>query len=375
MKIGLVFTNDWELFGDGSGDYFEVQHNPLLDLLNVFEKHGAKLSIMAETYQQIKHKEHINENPKFKEITEAWESVLKESYSKGHDVQLHIHPQWKESKLVDGEWILGTNWSIGRRNEDEIYDIIKECNDYLESVIQNVNTDYNCNVYRAGAYYIEPSEKVLETLRKLKFECDTSVTKGTFVENYYDYRDAFSNIIPWKIGNKGVKYVDNNSDMIELPIYSNISIDSEGIKKFFPKLYYKFKFGVSIADSELDWMNERDRIKSIRYPSSRRAYKKHENKNLSWYLNKIISKNAIQLDYDYIPSSAFVKIIGNIINNSKLKKYDFLPVIASGHVKDMHNTENIESILSSLNKLYPNQIEYLKISEAVEKTKEQIIRK
>ena len=65
MKIGLVFTNDWELFGDGSGDYFEVQHNPLKDLLKVFDKYNAKLSIMAETFQQLKHREHIESNLKF----------------------------------------------------------------------------------------------------------------------------------------------------------------------------------------------------------------------------------------------------------------------------------------------------------------------
>ena len=52
MKIGLVFINDWELFGDGSGDYFKIQHQPLLELLDTVELHGARLTVMAEVAQQ-----------------------------------------------------------------------------------------------------------------------------------------------------------------------------------------------------------------------------------------------------------------------------------------------------------------------------------
>ena len=25
VKLGLIISNDWELFGDGSGDYFKIQ--------------------------------------------------------------------------------------------------------------------------------------------------------------------------------------------------------------------------------------------------------------------------------------------------------------------------------------------------------------
>jgi len=52
MKLALILTNDWELFGDGSGDYFEIQHKPLEELLDTVEDHGAKLTVMAEVGQQ-----------------------------------------------------------------------------------------------------------------------------------------------------------------------------------------------------------------------------------------------------------------------------------------------------------------------------------
>ena len=55
MNLGLIITNDWEVFGDGSGDYFELQHKPLEALLKVVEEYGAKLTVMAEVGQQWAH--------------------------------------------------------------------------------------------------------------------------------------------------------------------------------------------------------------------------------------------------------------------------------------------------------------------------------
>lgn len=377
MKLALIFTNDWELFGDGSGEYFEIQHNPLQELTNLMSQYGAKLTIMAEVFQQLKHIEFSNNNNSLKNITDSWEKILQDSYSKGHDVQLHIHPQWNEAKFENNEWQLGDNWSIGKRSKDQIEKFISDGKSYLEEVIRKVDENYSCNCFRAGAYYIEPSASVIEVLNLNNFICDTSVTKGTYVDSYYDYRQAYSNILPWGIGSEGVTQKSNNPRLTEIPIHSAISIDSEAFKKYVPILYYKARFGISPSKSELEWMKQRDSIKRIRYPSSRRAYKKHENKNLSWYINKILSKNAIQLDYDYVPASAFVKMLENIFNDKALKKYRstdiVIPIIASGHVKDMHNTDNVKGILDGIDNKLKDKVVYSKLSEAVESANRNLI--
>lgn len=377
MKLALIFTNDWELYGDGSGDYFEVQHQPLTDLTNLMDSYGAKLSIMAEIFQQVKHEELSESNSEFKKISDAWKEILRKSYSKGHDVQLHIHPQWNEARLENKEWILGDNWSIGKRSKEQIDAFIKMGKSYLERTISEVNSNYKCEVFRAGAYYIEPSSNVIDTLNQNEFICDTSVTKGTYVDDYYDYRKAYSNILPWSIGSEGVIKKNDNSKLIELPIHSAISIDSEALKKFAPDIYYKLRFGVSLSEAEKSWMRERDKVKSVRYPVSRRAYKKHENKNISWYINKILSVNAVQLDYDYVPSSVFIKILKNLFEDKQLAKYKnkdiIIPVVASGHVKDMHNTDNVKRILEGIKSELSDKVEYWTISEAAKYSKENLI--
>ena len=79
MKIGLILSNDWELFGDGSGDYFEIQHKPLESLLSTVENHSAKLTVMAEVAQQWAHQKIREQEPWADEVVFAWEAMLKET--------------------------------------------------------------------------------------------------------------------------------------------------------------------------------------------------------------------------------------------------------------------------------------------------------
>jgi hypothetical protein len=370
MKLALVLTNDWELFGDGSGDYFEIQHNPLLELLNLLDKYNAKISVMAEVFQQLKHIEYSFNDSNLQKIVNDWETILKETISRDHDVQLHIHPQWSEANIKDGKWQLSTNWAISKYSDDEIYNFLKIGKEHLEKIIHPIKHDYQCNVFRAGAYYIEPSEIVIRNLKKLNFKGDTSVTKGLISRGYFDFTDAESNVIPWFISEKAVKYKDDYvRNILELPIYSEIIYDSALLKKFFPSYYYLLRFGIVPKSEELTWAKERDRIKRKRYPVANRLYKQNEKKDLQWYMRTILSKRSIQLDYDYIPASIFTQLLKRIFNNKLVKeyfkKYEFLPVIASGHVKDMHSTLNIENILKNINNDMSNKVEYWTLTEAL----------
>ena len=100
--IDLVFTNDWELFGDGSGDYYELQHNPTENLLELLELNQAGVSFFVEIGQLITFKN--SKIPKYEKIAEDCERLIKKIYSNGlNDVCLHIHPQWF---FAEFEWCL-----------------------------------------------------------------------------------------------------------------------------------------------------------------------------------------------------------------------------------------------------------------------------
>jgi len=369
MKIGLVFSNDWELFGDGSGDYFSLQDKPMREMLAIAQDYGAKVSIMAETAQQLKMKEFTDNDEKLSQQTLAWEDLVKCAVKKGNDVQLHLHPQWFESEFIDSRWQLNMNKLSLAEFEQAVYvDWISKSKKYLEYLLKSEKPDYNCSIFRAGAYYIEPSAMLIPFLLDAGLEADSSVTKGISAENRYDYKDAFSNIIAWNADYSTVKH-KGNSPLIEMPIYSLAGYESEVLKKFLPNLYWYLKCGKVPNNDELNWSKKRDEIKEKLYPRNKRFYKANQKKNLRWFLSKFIDKKYLQLDYDYIPASVFAYLVLDLLESKKVREqfanFDILPIISSGHIKDAWNNDNFKSILQILEKKGKNKIEFITISEAL----------
>lgn len=367
MKLSLVLTNDWELFGDGSGDYYEVQHKPTLDMLQVLKDHGAIMSFMAEVMQQLTFKKHSEDNGERSNIVRDWEKILQKAFLEGHDAQLHIHPQWMDAKFENNEWVLDNeSWSLGEQTPEVINDLIETCKNYLETVIKMVDEKYNCTVFRAGAYYIEPSKNVLPYLINHNIISDTSVTRGFYVPNKYDYREVPSNSFPWNVGDLLTRGEKEYTGFLEFPIYSNEVLRSELLEKFLPIIGYTLFFGNKPSKKELKWAKKRDSVKATRYPVHRRPYKKHTKKDIKWYMSKILTKSNLQLDYDYIPATIFVELLKNIIDDRNNWEYFdkgfSIPVVASGHIKDAHTNENLKWILEKIEKL-GGDVQYRTISE------------
>lgn len=371
MKLGLIFTNDWELFGDGSGDYYEVQHKPLEELLQVFKSYNAKLTIMAEVGQQLTFKKYSVDDQYFEKISSDWEMILKKSISMGNDVQFHFHPQWTKSSFDKNQnkWILDTSkWRLSDLTENEMYQNIKIGKEYLESLLNEVKSDYKCRIFRAGGFCIQPSTIPLKVLKENGIIADTSVIKGEFNSNLYDFRNAFSNLIPYYTS-KEIEYLGKEEDgILEFPVYTFNSFNSKILKKYFPILNYLLFDGIKISNSFIDWNRNKDKIKNERYPSKNRYYKQHQNKNLKFYLNSILSKNYFHLDYDFLPPEIFIDKLKKIINQYKNTKYkdSVLPVLSIGHVKDIHNTDNINRILELITLEFKSDIEFWTMSDALE---------
>jgi hypothetical protein len=370
MKLGLVLTNDWELFGDGSGDFFEIQYDPTMNLLELFEKQNAKVTLMAECMQQWEHLKIAGEHSWAKDIANGWEEVLRSAIDHGSDVQLHLHPQWINSEYKNDKWKLDMRkWSLASLHTNEVSELIKKGKEYLKSLLKGTDQNYQCIAFRAGSYCIQPSDKVISALIENGFQCDTSVTQGLYAEGLYDFRKAYSNIFPWYINNDVQKKSDGKTSLIEYPIFSFEKLYSEALNKYAPAINNKIAFGINIPNDEISWAKKRDHLKSIRYPRENRYYKKKEKKDLKWYLKKLVSKTTIQLDYDYLPATLFVNILNNLYNSALLDEYReldiIIPVIASGHIKDVPDLYNIEKILRLINEDHKDKIEFMTLTEAI----------
>ena len=379
MKLGLIFSNDWELFGDGSGNYFDIQHQPLQDLLHTIENHGAKLTVMAEVAQQWAH-QHIAERHEWaRDVVEAWESILKQTIKKKHDVQLHLHPQWLNALYDNNEdkWHVDLNqWSLSSLTPETMQKSLKEGKQYLDKILQPIDPRYECIAFRAGAYCIQPSKVAMQCLSSAGIMCDSSVIKGKYDPHFFDYRDAYSNIIPWLACREDIRYKSNGEEgLLEIPIYSHEGIDFPLLRKAVSQeLFYKICYGVSISETERRWFSEREKILSQRYPLRNRPYQRsadaHFMKKFKRFWSKFfISRKLFVLDYDTIPSQLFIKFLQNIYDIMQIHKWEnsgaFMPVMAIGHTKNIHNCEHMNRILHEINKILRDKVTYITLSDSI----------
>ncbi|MBP5687594.1 MAG: hypothetical protein J6X22_03005 [Muribaculaceae bacterium] len=225
----LLLTLDYELFGDGSGDVFKHIVEPTNSILEVAERYGAKITVFFEVVeywrlkQQWESGNHMgyDNNP-----VEAMEKQVVDMIRRGHDVQLHFHPQWVDAKWVDDHWEVDyKNWRLSDFNSSimTLKQLISKGKHTLEGIIQPHFPAYECYALRAGGYNAQPSEAIVEALRECGMRVDTSIVPGAIEQgalSIYDYSTSPSDMGKWFVDEKLEEPCKENTDIIELPIVS-----------------------------------------------------------------------------------------------------------------------------------------------------------
>ncbi len=225
----ILLTLDYELFGDGSGDVFKHIVEPTNLILEVAERYGAKITAFFEVveYWRLKHEwesgNHMgyNCNP-----AEMMEKQVVDMIRHGHDVQLHLHPQWVDAKWLDNHWEVDyKNWRLGDFNSPTmtLKQLISEGKHTLEDIIQPHFPNYKCYALRAGGYNAQPSETIVEAMRECGMMVDSSIVPGAKEDgslSIYDYTSAPDCEGLWYVGKKLEEPSKEKTDIIELPIVS-----------------------------------------------------------------------------------------------------------------------------------------------------------
>lgn len=222
----LIFTLDYELFGNGSGDVFKHIIEPTDKMLAIVNQYGVKFTFFFEVIEYWKLKEEWEKGNKMgydKDPIEAMESQIREAHRQGHDIQLHLHPQWVDARWENEKWIVNFDkWRLGGYDgtgENSIENLFKRGKQTLEELLKPVNPMYECIAMRAGGYNIQPSGEIVKAMKATGIMIDSSIYPGgkeTGILSNYDY----SNIDPvrgfWHVGNR--LEVTGNSSIMEIPI-------------------------------------------------------------------------------------------------------------------------------------------------------------
>ncbi len=155
--------------------------------------------------------------PDLKEELNEVKAQIQSMVSKGHDVQLHIHPHWEKSSW-DGSWTFGTgsHYKLSDFSKEEAADIVRSYKSYLEELIGR-----EVAVFRAGGWCIQPFDHLEEVFQETGIRIDSTVIPGDFLETAsyaVDFREA-----PMKSKYRfqnDVTLEDENGAFIEYPIGS-----------------------------------------------------------------------------------------------------------------------------------------------------------
>ena len=198
--IHLALTHDWELRGDGSGDIEEIQFAPLRRLLDIYTRFGARTTILPDVMQQLAFRRLEDEHPELKPLAESWDEHVREAFRQGHDIQLHLHPQWLKAEYTNRRWQLSGDWSILNYDRGVALTMLADAKSYLENLLRPLDSSYRCLAFRAGALAAAPSDHLFESLVKLGIELDVSIAGGLFARSqtlHIDYRDCGETFAPF----------------------------------------------------------------------------------------------------------------------------------------------------------------------------------
>lgn len=188
----LIFTLDYELFGNGLGQLDTCLLAPVERMLGTFERAGASLTIFVEATEFARMDEL---GPACGVDVAPVKAQLRDAFARGHDVQLHVHPQWRRAeRQADGTWRVDyAKWRTGDLPPDETRTVIGEGKAWLEDLLRDAGRTYRCTIFRAGGWCIQPAAHVLAVLRDLGFVADSTVAPGmrdASAGYWYDFRAA-----------------------------------------------------------------------------------------------------------------------------------------------------------------------------------------
>ncbi|ERP31407.1 hypothetical protein [Chitinivibrio alkaliphilus] len=342
--IHLILSLDYELFGNGAGDTKKIKIEPTSRLLSICNKHGAKLTIMCEVaeYWAFKKAEeegllsHLSYSP-----SRLIEEQLRYAISHGHDVQLHLHPQWIGAKYTNGLWHLNmeqyriADLPHGLGDIDDEFSILgalKKGKDTLENLLKPIKHDYTCSSFRAGGYYVQPEKEVIAAMKQLGILLDSSVVKGLKIDSPWklDYTDAYKNYGYWWSKEDSLTEQGNAGEgILELPVFSEM------------KPYF-----LNFLPQKL--MATLKRRKIEKSDPHRSINRKASTPSSSTVLQKLFSPHPHNLDFCKLSAGEMYRTVLNIVNNNK--NSDIVPIVLIGHNKDFWNDRQLSRFLHKIAK-------------------------
>ena len=224
-RVVILLEDDWELGGNGAGNVADLQYLPSLFLMNLADEVGMKITFMAEVMQQIAMLENAPRDRNIRMQADLWRENVLLMIERGHDVQLHIHPQWYRAVLRDGHFRVGNNWNIATYDRDERRDMINSGAALLTELIAPARPAYGIVAFKAGSWALQPSRGILEDLSDAGIRAVIGIGRGIAFRSdgfVADYRGIEEDTLPYAPDFDDIRRVSHDQaslTVLPLPYY------------------------------------------------------------------------------------------------------------------------------------------------------------
>ncbi len=198
--LNVCLTFDYELFlGKNYASPEEILFKRSQNIADAISSYGGRGTFFVDVCSVRAHRKHGAYD-----YANAFEQQIKAFVREGHDVQLHIHPNWIFSRVEDNQIIPGEK---GYRLHDFGFSqqpmnantIIRDEIEYLQGVCSLADENYKCIAYRAGGFALQPEKEVFKALIDNGILIDSSIVPGMKSDtiNAYDYTKTPNKLNWW----------------------------------------------------------------------------------------------------------------------------------------------------------------------------------
>lgn len=345
----IILTLDYEISGNGKSDVLKSLIEPTDRLLKILSARDIKMTVFFEIEEFMVFEKFAGEIKKLLgyDPAEVIEEQVKKMVEAGHDIELHIHPQWI------GATFDGKNFNLNPENQC-LFDVFKNENEmasYIDNRLQRLlllvnqyNSSYKVNCFRAGGLALRPEKLTLATLNRLGIKADSSVVKDLHRNGKgvcLDFRNAPHNKGFWHVTDNVCKS-ETHGKLIEFPIHSQL-------KREFKKLTMnriKVKF-FSSGNPATSLAKETSEMALPRTP---------------WgILRYLFKKSPVKYDFCHMTSREMISFVNDAINEKTTTPK--FPLTMIGHSKEFFNDSHFSTFLDSV--LIKENVEFKTMSEVL----------
>lgn len=331
-KYNLYFTLDYEIHGNGDGNPYELMVEPTYRLMNLLEKYGQRLTIMADVAEILCFKRYAAETGHDDYHVADIEAQLCDAIKRGHDVQLHVHSSYfKANHLNEAFDQCIEEYNMAALPIERIDEMVGQCVTYLETLLKPIKKDYRVWLFRAANWSMMPTENLYRVLVKHGITHDTSVYKGGCQGGNvcYDYREAHDNLFAYSASMVNINERDEQGTLVEMPIYTEMRpfwnfVTPMRVFRMIRAKFHKHKHSV---------VNE----------ARAKAVSAEDNRKLS--LKSFFRLSPLKMDFNQVNSRGLKRMMRNVMRRTADKEH--VDVVLIGHSKTFvpYNEKTLEPFL------------------------------